>query len=170
MTGSIFCREASKGDLPEVLRLYAQPDFDEGQVLSLSEAESLFARIAHYPDYKIYVALSGGQIVGTFALLIMDNLGHLGTPSAIIEDVAVDPQWQERGVGKTMMRHALQVCREKGCYKAVVSSNLRRERAHAFYESLNFERHGYSFRINLNAQQGTVPDGNSATPHCTSQR
>ncbi|MDY0039560.1 MAG: GNAT family N-acetyltransferase [Desulforhabdus sp.] len=149
MTRSIFCREASKGDLPEVLRLYAQPGFDDGKVLSLSAAESLFERIAHYPDYKIYVALSGVQIVGTFALLIMDNLGHLGAPSAIIEDVAVDPQWQGRGLGKTMMRHALRVCSEKGCYKAVVSSNLRREQAHAFYESLNFERHGYSFRVNL---------------------
>jgi len=149
-----------------VLRLYAQPDFDNGKALSLPEAETLFERIAYYPDYKIYVALSGVQIVGTYALLIMDNLGHRGAPSAIIEDVAVDPQWQGRGIGKTMMRHALQVCREKGCYKAVVSSNLRRERAHAFYESLNFERHGYSFRVNLNAQQGAAPDGNSAALHC----
>jgi GNAT superfamily N-acetyltransferase len=166
MIRSVFCREASKEELPEVLRLYAQPDFDDGKVLPLSEAEDIFERIAHYPDYKIYVALSEVQIVGTFALLIMDNLGHLGTPSAIIEDVAVDPQWQGRGVGKTMMRHALQVCREKGCYKVVVSSNLRRERAHAFYESLNFERHGYSFRVNPNTQQDTAPDGNSATLYC----
>lgn len=157
MNGLIFCREASKVDLLEVLRLYAQPDFDNGKVLSLSEAESLFERIACYPDYKIYVAHYKAQIVGTFALLIMDNLGHLGTPSAIIEDVAVDPQWQGHGVGKMMMRHALQVCSEKGCYKAVLSSSLKRERAHAFYESLGFEHHGYSFSVsNL---QDPEPDG-----------
>jgi GNAT superfamily N-acetyltransferase len=137
---------ASKADLPEVLRLYAQPDLD-GKALSLPEAERLFDRIAQYPDYRIYVAVCGGQIVGTFALLIMDNLGHWGTPSAVIEDVAVGPTWQGRGIGKLMMRHALEICGEKGCYKAALSSNLRRERAHAFYESLGFERHGYSFRV-----------------------
>lgn len=147
MEEHIECREATKADLPQVLRLYAQPDLDDGQVLPLSEAERLFERMARYPDYKVYVALCEGRVVGTFALLVMDNLGHMGAPSAVIEDVAVDPQWQGRGVGRTTMAYALQLCREKGCYKAALSSNLKRERAHAFYESLGFERHGYSFRI-----------------------
>lgn len=147
MNSLISCRAASKADLPEILRLYAQPDLDDGKVLSLSEAERIFERMARYPDYTIYVAVCDDQIVGTFALLIMNNLGHLGTPSAVIDDVAVDPAWQNRGVGNMMIRYALEVARQKGCYKAALSSNLKRERAHAFYESLGFERHGYSFRI-----------------------
>ncbi len=134
MDASVSCREASKEDIPEVLRLYAQPDLDNGKVLPLSEAERHFEHIAGYPDYKIYIASCEGQIVGTFALLIMNNLAHMGAPSAVIEDVAVDPEWQGRGVGKLMMKHALQVCSEKGCYKAVLSSNLKRRRAHAFYD------------------------------------
>jgi GNAT superfamily N-acetyltransferase len=152
MDASVFCREASKSDLPQVLRLYSQPAFDSGEVLPLSEAERLFERISNYPDYKIYVAVHDEQIVGTFALLIMDNLGHMGARSAVIEDVAVAPEWQRRGVGTHMMNYALQVAGEKGCYKAVISSNLKREHAHAFYGSLGFERHGYSYRTR--AQQG----------------
>ena len=35
-----------------------------------------------------------------------------------------------------------------GCYKAALSSNLKRKRAHAFYASFDFEPHGYSFRVN----------------------
>lgn len=147
MNGSLSCRAASKTDLPEILRLYAQPDLDDGKVLALAEAERIFEHMASYPDYKIYVAVCNDRIVGTFALLIMDNLGHLGTPSAVIDDVAVDPAWQGRGVGTMMMHEALEVAREKGCYKAMLSSNLKRERAHAFYESLGFERHGHSFRV-----------------------
>ncbi len=142
---SIFCREATRSDLPFVLALYSQPDFDSGKVLPLPEAERLFERIANYPDYKIYVAVREGNIVGTFALLIMDNLGHMGARSAIIEDVAVAPEWQRHGIGRLMMNHALRISGEKGCYKAVLSSSLKRERAHAFYESLGFERHGYSY-------------------------
>ncbi len=147
MTNRPVFREASKTDLPEVLRLYMQPDLDDGKALLPSEAECIFERMTHYPDYKIFVSICDGRIVGTFALLIMDNLGHCGTPSAVIEDVAVDPEWQGCGIGKAMMRHALNIAQKKGCYKAVLSSNLKRKQAHAFYEALGFERHGYSFRI-----------------------
>jgi GNAT superfamily N-acetyltransferase len=147
MKGSLTCRAASKADLPDVLRLYAQPDLDDGNVLSVAEAERIFDRMTSYPDYQLYVAVTDGKVVGTFALLVMDNLGHLGAPSGVIEDVAVDPTRQGMGIGKVMVGHAISLCREKGCYKVVLSSNFKRERAHAFYESLNFERHGYSFRI-----------------------
>jgi GNAT superfamily N-acetyltransferase len=48
-----------------------------------------------------------------------------------------------------MMAFARERCREKRCYKLVLSSNAKRESAHAFYESLGFARHGYSFRLDL---------------------
>jgi len=83
------------------------------------------------------------------ALLIMDNLGHRGAPSAIIESVVVAPEHQSQGIGRRFMEHALEVARARGCYKAILSSNFGRERAHRFYESLGFERHGHSFRIHL---------------------
>ena len=79
----------------------------------------------------------------------MDNLGHLGAPSGIVEDVVVDPACHSRGIGQAMMRFAIERCRERQCYKLMLSSNAKRERAHAFYEALGFARHGYSFRIEL---------------------
>jgi GNAT superfamily N-acetyltransferase len=142
-------RAATERDLSDVLRLYAQPDFDNGKTLPLDEARQLLARFARYPDYTLYVAEQAGRIVGSFALLIMDNIGHLGTPSAIVEDVVVAPDMQSAGVGRVMMEFARRQSAAKGCYKLVLSSNARRERAHAFYESLGFTRHGYSFRLDL---------------------
>lgn len=53
--------------LPEILRLYAQPDLDDGKVLPLSEAERIFERMARYPDYTIYVAVCNDQTVGVRA-------------------------------------------------------------------------------------------------------
>ena len=49
---------------------------------------------------------SWNNIVGTFAL-VMDNLSHLEAVSGIVEDVAVDPGLQGRGVGKAMMAYAI---------------------------------------------------------------
>ena len=146
---TLLIRPAAAADLQMVLDLYAQPELDAGVVLPLETATQLLERFADYPDYTLYVAERGGHVVGTFALLVMHNLGHLGAPSAIVEDVAVAPRSQGQGIGKAMMQFALDLCRNKGCYKLMLSSNAKREHAHAFYESLGFERHGFSFRVNL---------------------
>jgi GNAT superfamily N-acetyltransferase len=142
-------RPASAGDLAAVLELYAQPEIDDGHVLSMDEAAQIHSRFSRYPDYTLYVAEQGGAVVGSFALLVMDNLGHLGAPSAIVEDVVVAPTLHGRGIGQAMMRFALGRAREKGCYKLMLSSNAKRERAHAFYEALGFDRHGFSFRVDI---------------------
>ena len=95
----IKVRQATAADLPAVLELYAQPDFDNGRVLPLEEARRLLARFAAYPDYTLYVAENHSRIVGSFALLVMDNLGHLGAPSGIVEDVVVSPEFHGAGIG-----------------------------------------------------------------------
>lgn len=145
----IVVREAQADDLKQVLGLYAQPELDRGATLSLEEAEEAFDRMRAYPDYRLYVAEVAGRVVGTYTLIVMHNLSHQGRPSALVESVAVDPQWQGRGVGAAMMLQAREHCRRRGCYKMALSSNQRRERAHAFYEGLGFQRHGYSFEVQV---------------------
>lgn len=140
-------REATEKDLPAILSLYAQPDMDNGKVLPIEQAQRIFTRIKNYPNYRIYVAKADDKIIGTFALLITDNLAHLGAPSGIVEDLVVHPSWQRKGVGKQIMEFARKRCREMGCYKLALSSNLKRKAAHRFYESLGFQKHGYSFTI-----------------------
>ncbi|MGB0722814.1 MAG: GNAT family N-acetyltransferase [Gammaproteobacteria bacterium] len=146
-------RAAQRADLPYILGLYAQPAMDDGRVLDEEHAGKIFERMQRYPDYVLYVGEMNGAIVASHALLIMDNLGHRGAPSAIVEDVVVAPQWQGRGIGRAMIAHALEIARERGCYKLVLSSNRRRLAAHRFYERLGFERHGYSFVMPLNEER-----------------
>ncbi len=145
----ILMRQALESDLEAVLSLYSQPLMDNGEVLTREQALEIFRKMQRYPDYRLYVAQSDRTVVGTFTLLIMDNLGHLGTPSGVIEDVAVHPQWQGKGIGTEMMQFALEICRDSGCYKVALSSNLKRVNAHRFYKSVGFEHHGYSFIVDL---------------------
>jgi ribosomal protein S18 acetylase RimI-like enzyme len=147
-------REATDEDLPQVLTLYAQLGMDDGNVLDLVEAQEIYAQFARYPDYRLFVVCDshGSQeILGVYALLVMHNLAHRGAPSAIVEDVVVAAEYRGKGIGRRMMEHAAAQARAAGCYKLVLSSNRHRERAHAFYESLGFERHGYSFVIDPHA-------------------
>jgi GNAT superfamily N-acetyltransferase len=55
-----------------------------------------------------------------------------------------------------MMRRAMDECRQAGCYKLALSSNLKREAAHRFYEGLGFEKHGYSFWVGTGGADGPV--------------
>ena len=145
-------RRAELEDIRSIISLYSEIDFPGEESLSPEKARSQFLRIQSYPDYNIYVAVHEGQIVGTFALLIIDNLAHNGAPSAVIEDVVVGREWQHRGIGRQMMDYVVRRCREAECYKLMFSSNAVRKEAHKFYESLGFKRHGYSFRVELEAQ------------------
>ncbi|RPH50464.1 MAG: GNAT family N-acetyltransferase [Desulfobacteraceae bacterium] len=144
----MIIREAAEIDLPAVLVLYAQLGQDDGSVLSLEEAGRILDRMNNYPDYRLYVAVIKRRVVGTFAMLIMDNMAHKGARSAIIEDVVVDERLRGQGLGKKMILFAYGLCHEKGCYKMALTSNKNRKEAHRFYESLGFEQHGYSFSIN----------------------
>ena len=152
---SLLIREALEADLPSVLALYAQPGLDDGEVLSLEEARTVWRQFARYPSYRLFVAQNEtNTIVGSYALLVMHNLAHRGTPSAIAEDVVVSTAHQRQGIGRALMAHALQQARAAGCYKLALSSNARRTEAHAFYRSLGFAQHGLSFLIETHTESG----------------
>jgi GNAT superfamily N-acetyltransferase len=145
----IILREAALSDLPRLLELYMQLDFGPEKKLSLTKARSQFLRYGEYPNYRVYVAEAAGVIVGTFALIIIDSVAHGGKPFGIVEDVVVSADWQGKGIGKKMMQFAMARCKKMGCYKLALSSHLKREDAHKFYESLGFEKHGFSFQVAL---------------------
>ena len=149
--GGFVIRRAELPDLPAILALYAQPGMNDGQVISLDAATTIWQRMATYPDYSLYAAttVDDQSLVGTFALLVMDNLAHGGAPSAILEDVCVDERRRRRGIGRAMMVFAMERARAAGCYKLTLSSNQARAGAHAFYRALGFEQHGVSFLVRL---------------------
>ncbi len=144
-------QRATAADLPAVVKLLASLNDPDEPAMPISRAEEIFRRIAAYPDYCIWLFHGPQGILGTYSLLIMDNLGHGGAPEAIVENVAVSAVHRNQGAGTQMMHHAMEQARQRGCYKLVLSSNIARERAHAFYDRLGFSRHGISFQVSLAA-------------------
>jgi GNAT superfamily N-acetyltransferase len=146
----VIVREAGEADLAGILRAYRESGIETGDGFTEAEGREQFARLRSYPSYRIWVACVDGAIAGTYSLLILDKLAKRGIPAGVVEDVAVRPEFQGRGIGRAMMEHAREQCRAAGCYKLTLSSNLTREGAHRFYDALGFERHGYSFLTRLN--------------------
>lgn len=146
-TVPISIRIAGSADLPQVIPLLSLLDSPGTPPLTHDEAGDILARMATYPDYRLFIAEAAGQPVGIYSLLIMDNLGHRGGPIGIVECVSVAEDRRGQGIGRMLMHHAMGECRAKGCYKLALSSNVARTDAHAFYDALGFKRHGVSFVV-----------------------
>src|SRR5262245_9213861 len=110
-------REASEADLPAILHAYIEAGIDHGDSFTPEEARSPFAVLQDYPYYKVFLAEADGAVVGTYALIILDNIAKRGAKSGLVESVAVLPDHQGEGVGRAMMEHAREQCRAAGCYK-----------------------------------------------------
>jgi len=147
MTPALHIRQAEVGDLPAVLALYKELSIADTNTLTLTLAEAMLEQFARYPNYRLFVACEGDEVVATYALLVMHNLAHGGAPSAIVENVVVTAQRRGQGIGRQLMAHAVAEAAAAGCYKLALSSNARRTAAHAFYESLGFRRQGVSLAI-----------------------
>jgi len=143
----LIIRDPDEKDLPGILRLYAGIETDPDSILDLESAKAKYRKIKKYPSYAVYVAEKDENIIGTFELLIMDHLAHYDRPSGIVEDVVVEEKHRNSEVGGEMMEYAMEVRRRHGCYKMMLSSNVKRAGAHRFYEKLGFTRHGLSYVV-----------------------
>mgnify|MGYP001039050182 CR=1 FL=1 len=98
------------------------------------------ARIVAAPATRQLTAVTDeGRIVGLLSVAFYD------VPSgrkAWIEDVVVDAAARGGGVGEALVRAALNVAREEGAVRVMLTSNPARRAAHRLYERMGFERYG----------------------------
>lgn len=106
-------------------------------------ARAVLGRAVADPSRRVFVAESGGRVVGAITVLFEEKFIHGGGVAAHIEDVAVREAEQGRGVGSLLVRRALREAERRGCYKTVLDCS---EGLAGFYEKLGFERHGVCMR------------------------
>ena len=142
-------RSACAADVASLLLLYKLLEVVTEPAVPLERALARFSDLESNPHHRLYVSELGAAIVGTFSLIFIPGLSHSARDSCVVEDVGVAQEMQGAGIGKQMMHFAMAACVARHCYKLVLSSHVRRERAHRFYEGLGFRKHGYSYLLDL---------------------
>lgn len=148
MNDELSFRDATQADLATIAALYEAAAIDPPGLNSPERMAAAWQRLRReVPSARVLLAEQSGAAVATLTLFMLPLLAHGGVPEAVVEDVVVHPRAQGQGVGRALMNEAMRIAREARCYKLALSSNLKRSRAHAFYDSLGFARHGVSFVV-----------------------
>jgi GNAT superfamily N-acetyltransferase len=142
-------RHAKEKDIPRLLELYSQLSFkpEDYQFPSLKDCRKVFKEQSKVPGYSLLVAEEDGKVIGTTVLAILPGMAHGTAPFAVIEYVVVDDKKRSKGVGKALMDYCKDMAKKAGCYKIMLTSDKRRDRAHKFYQSVGFEASAEGFRF-----------------------
>lgn len=134
----MFATDLQRGFL-ECLAAFSPLEMTEEAAIAVFQ-HRLRARIS------TFVALEHDRVIGTASLFIEPKFLHNGGRVGHIEDVAVHPDLQGRGIGGQIVRHLIEICREHGCYKVILDCA---ETLIPYYERLGFRLWSHAMRMDL---------------------
>ncbi|MCX5114059.1 GNAT family N-acetyltransferase [Streptomyces sp. NBC_00378] len=147
----MILRTATRADLPAVLALLADEErvVDPASVVVDDAYESAFAAIESDPRNEMLVLVDGDTVLGCAQATYIPGLGRGGAERVLIEAVRVRADRRGGGLGRELMKQAVERARLRGCGLMQLTSGKRRADAHRFYESLGFARSHEGFKLAL---------------------
>lgn len=131
-------REATTRDFARVMELYAQLHPDD-PAPEAGAARRVYDEILATPNLHLFVLEDDdGTLNATCYFNFVPNITRQLSPYGIIENVVTEASLRNRGLGKEVIRHALEFAWARGCYKVMLQTGSRRESTHAFYKACGF--------------------------------
>ncbi|TDC60282.1 GNAT family N-acetyltransferase [Micromonospora sp. KC207] len=137
---TVIFREAVRADLPALVALLADDVLGRARdVAEVDDAyERAFADISADPRNHLVVADDGGVVVGCMQITYIPGLGRHGTERSLIEAVRVRSDRRGQGLGREMIRWAIDQAARRGCGLVQLTTDKTRADAHRFYLGLGF--------------------------------
>ncbi|WP_297585783.1 GNAT family N-acetyltransferase [Roseibium sp.] len=139
-------RPAIEGDLSDLTELYAHlgsNDFPAAETVQ----KATFKKILDHSGMTILVASIEAKLVATLTLVIVPNLTQGCAPYALIENVVTRSEHRGQGIGQQLIAAAIQRAWDNGCYKVMLMSGSRNQKAHTFYQRAGFQQSKTGFEI-----------------------
>ena len=136
-------RRARADELDAVGRLTVDA-YVRGGVISADAPYLAFLGDARHraAEAEVWVAADDRGVVGTVTFVepgsALREISREG--EAEIRSLAVDPATTGEGIGEALTRHTLELARERGLDRMVLSSSVTMHAAHRLYERLGFTR------------------------------
>jgi predicted GNAT family N-acyltransferase len=109
----------------------------ENPISLISYQNQIDSLVYNLPECShIYVSEQNDQIVGTIKVIIERKLYKENCYVAHIEDVITDQSVRGQGIGQHLVQFAINLAKEKGCYKLVLTC---KDSYIAFYGKCGFK-------------------------------
>ena len=149
----INIRSAEPRDIPRIIELLYQickvhsdkrPDLFRPGAKKYDESE--LSEILADPERPVFVAESGGDVLGYTFCIIEQHTGGSYTPhkTLYIDDLCVDERSRGQHIGRALYQYVLGFAKEIGCYNVTLNVWECNEDAHKFYEKcgLSIQKYG----------------------------
>lgn len=97
-------------------------------------------RIQADPWHKIFGLFQNRALISSCVLVVIPNLTRGCRPYGLIENVVTHADFRNQGLGKALLKHALNDAWGLNCYKVMLLTGRKSEAVYKFYESVGFDR------------------------------
>jgi GNAT superfamily N-acetyltransferase len=129
---AIRLRAMTAVDVPQALPLLAQLGYE----MSEDELAQRVREVLATPDKAVLVAEADGRIAGLVHVFVRPALEN--PREAVVEALVVAEDCRRAGLGAALMAAAEHFGERHGCRSVILSSNVNRAPAHAFYAALGY--------------------------------
>lgn len=152
-TGAVTFREATRADLPAIIRLLWDDDTarareDPSEPLD-ARYLTAFEAIDADPNQHLIAAERDGEVIGTMQLSFLPGLSFRGSWRGQIEAVRIASHLRGQRLGEAMMLWAIEQCRARDCKLVQLTSSDTRLAAHRFYARLGFRQSHVGMKLHL---------------------
>lgn len=138
----IVVRDIQEIDYPEVLSLWNN-EIGNRNINAVSMTSD-YERMSKNDDYKTFVALLENKVVGFITTVQVLAVG-LPVGYLKINGLAVKEEYQGNGIGTKLLQYVENMAYEKEISYILLSSGVKRIKAHAFYERNNYDKDSFCF-------------------------
>lgn len=128
----------TKKEISSLLELYKQLNPLNEVAINECTANNIWKEIEKH-NIQYYIAKENGKIIGSCYICIIPNLSRGGKSIGFIENVITDKEYRRKGIGKNIIKKAIEYAKKQNCYKILLQSGNKRTEAHKFYESIGFD-------------------------------
>jgi ribosomal protein S18 acetylase RimI-like enzyme len=136
----LIIRYAQPGDAAALAQLMCELGYETTK----SEMQMRLQRIATDERCRTFVAVCDGNVCGMIGTLTYPSIEH-NDPSGRIVALVILRTMRRRGIGRALLATAEKDFAQRGIRRIGLNTQLAREDAHKFYESLGYERNGWRF-------------------------
>jgi RimJ/RimL family protein N-acetyltransferase len=135
---SLELRTIRYEELPMLLDLYKQLNFDDPDVHGDESLKQVWDEIYNDSNLHYIVIVEDGELVATCNISIIKNLTRGLRSYGLIENVITHKNFRKRGYGTQVLHKAIEIAKERNCYKVMLMTSSKSEDILRFYERAGF--------------------------------